>query len=188
MNKLTKTIIIKTILQKSFFLVIILLLTTQVYQLSTAKSIAYLPTKQHTIHQNDKRQKLIQAFDYINSNKKITQQEKDKIIDALMLAEQHTQIDALLLLALAKRESNFSLTAKSHKGYKSIMQTKVASQRYYSVDILMGAEVLKEKLQQSNGNITIALSKYKGGANKPQAVYQAKLVLKEYKQLKSKFS
>ena len=44
-----------------------------------------------------------------------------------------------------------------------------------------GAEILREKLTLSGGNMFEALARYKGGKNKPEARKEAKEVLRLYR-------
>ena len=63
----------------------------------------------------------------------------------------------------------------SEKGYMGEAQTRRFSQ-YSSVNILEGAETLRDKLGLSRGDIFEALARYKGGKDKKDAQQQAREV------------
>jgi hypothetical protein len=91
-----------------------------------------------------------------------------------------TRVDPILLACLLRTESGFRKDAVSKKGYKGEAQTKRFSQ-FSSVNILEGAEILRDKLSLSNGDTFEALSRYKGGKDKKEAQEQAKSVLDLYR-------
>jgi len=90
-----------------------------------------------------------------------------------------THIDPLLLVCLLRTESRFRKDAVSEKGYKGEAQTKRFSQ-FSSVNILEGAETLRDKLSLSKGDVFEALARYKGGKDKKEAQDQAREVLRLY--------
>jgi hypothetical protein len=94
-------------------------------------------------------------------------------------ASSMTRLDPILLCCLFHTESRFKKEAVSTKGYKGEAQTKRFSQ-YSSVNILEGAETLREKLSQSKGDMFEALARYKGGKDKKEAQDEAREVLKLY--------
>jgi len=90
-----------------------------------------------------------------------------------------TRLDPILLCCLLHTESRFKKDAVSEKGYKGEAQTKRFSQ-YSSVNILEGAETLRDKLSLSNGNMLEAIARYKGGKDKVEAREEATQVLRLY--------
>jgi soluble lytic murein transglycosylase-like protein len=91
-----------------------------------------------------------------------------------------TRLDPILLTCLIHTESRFRKNAVSEKGYRGEAQTKRFSD-YSSVNILEGAEILRDKLSLSNGDMFEALARYKGGKDKQEARNQAQQVLKLYR-------
>ncbi len=91
-----------------------------------------------------------------------------------------TRIDPILLACLFHTESGFKKDATSKKGYKGEAQTKRFSQ-FSSVNILEGAEILRDKLSLSKGDAYEALTRYKGGKDKKEAQEQARGVLELYR-------
>ncbi len=90
-----------------------------------------------------------------------------------------TQVDPVLLVCLLHTESRFRNDAVSKKGYKGEAQTKRFSE-FSSVNILEGAEILRNKLSLSKGDMFEALARYKGGRDKKEAQEQAREVLRLY--------
>jgi hypothetical protein len=95
-------------------------------------------------------------------------------------ASRVTSLDPILLCCLIHSESRFKKDVVSPKGYKGEAQTKRFSQ-YSSVNILEGAETLREKLSQSSGDIFEALARYKGGKDNKEAREEAMEVLRLYR-------
>jgi hypothetical protein len=91
-----------------------------------------------------------------------------------------THVDPMLLVCLLHTESRFRNDAMSKRGYKGEAQTKRFSE-FSSVNILEGAEILREKLSLSKGDMFEALSRYKGGKDKKEAREQAREVLRLYR-------
>lgn len=99
-----------------------------------------------------------------------------------------TRLDPILLCCLLHTESRFRKEAVSRKGYRGEAQTLRFS-RYSSVNILEGAEILRDKLSLSKGDMFEALARYKGGKDKREAREEAKEVLRLYRwQLKKRGS
>ena len=73
-----------------------------------------------------------------------------------------THVDPILLVCLLHTESGFRKDAVSEKGYKGEAQTKRFSE-FSSVNILEGAEILRDKLELSKGDMFEAVARYKGG-------------------------
>jgi len=94
-------------------------------------------------------------------------------------ASRVTSLDPILLCCLIHTESRFKKDVVSPRGYMGEAQTKRFSQ-YSSVNILEGAETLKEKLSLSSGDIFEALARYKGGKDKKEAQEEAQEVLRLY--------
>jgi hypothetical protein len=90
-----------------------------------------------------------------------------------------THLDPILLACLLHTESRFKKDAVSNKGYRGESQTMRFSQ-FSSVNILEGAEILRDKLSLSKGDTFEALARYKGGKDKKEAQDEARAVLKLY--------
>lgn len=90
-----------------------------------------------------------------------------------------TRLDPILLCCLLHTESRFRKDVVSGKGYKGEAQTLRFSQ-YSSVNILEGAETLRDKLFLSKGDMLEALARYKGGKDKREAREEAEEVLRLY--------
>lgn len=99
---------------------------------------------------------------------------------AVCHASDATKISPVLLVVLTKTESEFKMNATSRKGYKGLLQTPYATKTSANADIMLGAEILKEKLRENNNNLRKALAAYKGGVNVPMAQRQANEVLVLY--------
>lgn len=116
----------------------------------------------------------------------VTTVKTQQIARDIRMACAHTSVNPVLYACLLSTESNFNSHVVSTKGYKGISQSSRKGFDFTSVDILNGAENLSSRLKEANGNTLIALSRYKGG-NKgehlPQAVKQARHVLKIYQSL-----
>jgi hypothetical protein len=91
-----------------------------------------------------------------------------------------TQVDPVLLVCLLHTESRFKKDAVSARGYKGEAQTKRFSE-FSSVNILEGAETLRDKLALSHGDMFEALARYKGGKDKKEARDQAREILRLYR-------
>jgi len=90
---------------------------------------------------------------------------------AVTNASAMTDLSPELIVALMKTESEFNYKAVSNKGYKGLMQTPWATFKWASVDTLHGAEILREKLRYSRGDLKLALALYKGGNNEAARAY-----------------
>jgi soluble lytic murein transglycosylase-like protein len=90
---------------------------------------------------------------------------------AVTNASAMTDLSPELIVALMKTESEFNYKAISSKGYKGLMQTPWATFKWASVDTLHGAEILREKLRYSRGDLKLALALYKGGNNEAARGY-----------------
>lgn len=101
---------------------------------------------------------------------------------AVTNASAMTDLSPELIVALMKTESEFNYKAVSSKGYKGLMQTPWATFKWASVDTLHGAEILREKLRYSRGDLKLALALYKGGNNN-QAYGYATETLRIYRSL-----
>ncbi len=91
-----------------------------------------------------------------------------------------THLDPILLACLLQTESRFRKEAVSSKGYRGEAQTKRFSE-FSSVNILEGAEILRNKLLLSKGDTFEALARYKGGKDKKEARDEAREVLRIYR-------
>ncbi len=107
----------------------------------------------------------------------------DELATAIKSASASAQVSPILLVALMYTENeSFDYKAVSEKGYKGLMQTPWASMRWADVDTLLGAKILREKLELSGNNLLEALRLYKGGKN-PTATRQAKRAMAVYEKL-----
>ena len=105
-----------------------------------------------------------------------------ELTEAIDNAARATNTSPLLLVALIHTESTFKIDAQSNKNYKGLMQTPWASKKWSDVDILIGARILREKLDMTKNDLIKALSLYKGG-NNPVALKQAIHTMDIYKNL-----
>jgi len=90
-------------------------------------------------------------------------------------------LNPVLFAVLIQTESEFKITAKSHKGYRGLAQTPTAMMRtgYELVDLTLGACILDEKIKIAKGDLQLGLALYKGG-NNPAAHKYARQVLTLY--------
>lgn len=96
----------------------------------------------------------------------------DKLTNGIYAASIATGIDPVLIASIIPKESSWKASAKSHLGYKGLMQTKVAHGNwdFAEADIMAGSLVLKDKLRITDGNLLKAMTYYKGhGGNASQA-------------------
>lgn len=89
----------------------------------------------------------------------------NKLAKAVRLASYATGLKEELFVALMYTESSFKADAVSSKGYKGLLQTPTATFKYAEVDVMHGAMILQDKLDQTHGNLLDALALYKGGNN-----------------------
>lgn len=87
---------------------------------------------------------------------------------SIKVASEVTNIDDRIITTVISEESNFKLKAVSSKGYKGLMQTRVASMEHPEVDIMMGAKELEKWLKYRHGDLKYALASYNGGTNPPK--------------------
>lgn len=80
-------------------------------------------------------------------------------------------LDPLLFLSLVYTESTFNPHAVSSKGYHGLTQVKWKVP-WTDVNLVLGARVLKEKLELANGNLYKALHLYKGYPLKSERGHQ----------------
>jgi soluble lytic murein transglycosylase-like protein len=81
-------------------------------------------------------------------------------------------VSPVLLAAVAKQESGFNPTVKSHAGAEGLMQFMPGTARQYKVNTMDpassvdgGARFLRALLDRYDGNIDLALSGYNAGTN-----------------------
>lgn len=91
---------------------------------------------------------------------------------AILIASNVTEIDERIISTVILKESNFKLTAISNKGYKGLMQTRIASMQYPEVDIMMGAKELQKWLIYRKGDLRYALASYNGGEIPPKVSWK----------------
>jgi soluble lytic murein transglycosylase-like protein len=98
-----------------------------------------------------------------------------------------TNNDPVLIVSIIAPESEYKITARSKKGYKSLMQTEHAIMKweYAEANIMAGACCLREKMQIAKGDINLAMALYKGGKSK-EARDIAKKQLEIYRDLRDK--
>ncbi len=107
----------------------------------------------------------------------------DELATAIKSASASAQVSPILLVALMYTENeSFDYKAVSEKGYKGLMQTPWASMRWADVDTLLGARILRDKLELTGNDLLEALRLYKGGRN-PTATRQAKRTMAVYEDL-----
>lgn len=109
----------------------------------------------------------------------------DLIYSSVQQASHMTKIDKALILALMKTESDFNPNAKSGTGYFGLMQIpyKIFDIRK---NVLIGTFILEEKIKNANGNLNVALAKYKGWKKPQEGKTQVDRVFTVYRQLKEK--
>ncbi len=107
----------------------------------------------------------------------------EELATAIKSASASAQVSPILLVALMYTENeSFDYKAVSEKGYKGLMQTPWASMRWADVDTLLGARILRDKLEMSGNDLLEALRLYKGGRN-PTATRQANRTMAVYEKL-----
>ena len=104
--------------------------------------------------------------------------------NAVKVASTETNISPSLLIAIEHTESQGNPHAISPKGYKGLMQTPTATFEFMDVDMLHGARILQQKLQESHGDLITALALYKGGRSQ-QAYQQAAQCYNLYQKIKN---
>jgi soluble lytic murein transglycosylase-like protein len=159
---MTKQVIlhIAGVLTKSFLLII--LITSIVYQLSTPMIVPIKLADSNKVN-------LIK-----NDLKKLGVSNNDlhDISKSIKVASEVTNIDNTILTAVAFKESRMDKNAKSRKGYKGIMQaTQHDVYEFSIVDIIRGAKKLESWIKYRNGNLTYALASYNGGTNPPKSSF-----------------
>jgi soluble lytic murein transglycosylase-like protein len=113
------------------------------------------------------------------------------------------KVDANLVRAIVKTESNFDPLAVSHKGAMGLMQLMPATAKYLQVrdpfdpqqNIRGGVKYIGKLLKQYRGNVKLALAAYNAGPGAvsrfngvppyPETVHYIKKVLRYYQQLNS---
>ena len=101
----------------------------------------------------------------------------EKILKAVRIASQQTDLSEPFLLSLMYSESSFKHKAISSKQYKGLMQIP-QSVFYEDANCLIGARIFLEKLRITDGDYRKALILYKGWSlNHPEGKRQADKVL-----------
>ena len=110
-------------------------------------------------------------------NSKIKEATAQRIAQAIKKESARTGIPENVLLAIAHKESTFYPNAKSNKGAYGVMQVRrsVHTERMRRLNatdlnnieqnVKVGANILQEYLQRSNGNMHKALTRYSGGSS-----------------------
>ncbi len=108
----------------------------------------------------------------------------DKLAVSYDMVSRKMGISQEMLIALTYTESNFNPNAVSSKGYRGLMQIPVhlTSQ---DAHIFEGANIFKDKLRITNGNVRRAIALYKGYGNHSKGLQQADKVLLLYNRLKT---
>ena len=105
---------------------------------------------------------------------------------AFKLASHNTSISPDVLIALMYTESAMNEKAKSIKNYRGLMQIPW-SIPYPDANIFIGAKILQEKLEITNGDLLKALYLYKGWGNNYQKgrgqVNQVVFITKKLKEI-----
>lgn len=99
---------------------------------------------------------------------------KRRIANAVRKASNTYGVDANLILAVMKQESNFNPNVTSKSGARGLMQIMPKNLSYLGVkdayniedNINGGTKLLKEYLDKYNGNVEMALMAYNGGPTK----------------------
>lgn len=115
-------------------------------------------------------------YDDYNSVNNATKADMEKIYAAVDEASKKYGVNKDLILAVIKQESNFDSTAVSGAGAKGLMQimpfnfNSVGIKSAYDVNqnINGGTQILKQNLDQYNGNIEMALMAYNAGSGTMQ--------------------
>lgn len=72
-------------------------------------------------------------------------------------------VDPFLFASLVYTESNFDLKAVSSKGYKGLAQIPYyVPPKYTKANLVVGAHIFKEKLEETKGDVYEAIRLYKG--------------------------
>jgi len=101
-----------------------------------------------------------------------TEKEIKRYSKSIKVASETTNIDDRIIVAVTQQESSFKLNAVSPKGYKGLMQTRIASMEHPEVDIMMGAVELRKWIKYRGGDLTYALASYNGGTNPPKQSWE----------------
>jgi len=110
--------------------------------------------------------------------------DSEKVAKAVDLASKQSGISPEFLIALMYSESTGNTKAISSKGYKGLMQIPHAVY-YADANMLIGAHIFNEKMQQAEGDIVKALLLYKGyPLNSERGLQQARKVMALYNRLK----
>lgn len=111
----------------------------------------------------------IELFNYINKQVKF-QEEAQIIYDEIIKNAGEYSVDPRLIVSVIKNESNFKRVAESHKGAMGLMQVmpfhfnkSTENGKNISDNLRVGTKVLARCLNQSGGNIPIALAMYNAG-------------------------
>jgi soluble lytic murein transglycosylase-like protein len=108
----------------------------------------------------------------------------EKMAKAIDLASQQTGLSSEFLIALMHTESTGNIKAVSSKGYRGLMQIPFAVY-YADANMLIGAHIFNEKMQQADGDVVKAILLYKGyPLGSERGLQQAKKVLALYHKLK----
>ena len=162
-----------------FLIVAVVFFTTTVYQFNKA-----LPIPIQVISKDLVKEEAVKSLKILGA----PSSEIERVSKGVALAVKsrtNSRIDVALVVTTINDESRFNPNATSVKGYKSYMQTPVATRIFADVDILHGVRILEEKLNMTNNNLLAAMTLYKGG-NNPVAKRQAMQTLDKYVWLKKK--
>jgi len=107
----------------------------------------------------------------------------ERIAEGVRLAANHHDLSPEFLIALAFTESSFKERAISSKNYKGYLQIPHALWEP-AENFLVGARIMKEKLEMARGNVRKAIILYKGWpVDSPRGIYEANKVLRLYNRL-----
>lgn len=88
-------------------------------------------------------------------------QSSEKLVSAISFASEQNRVSPDLIIALTKTESTFNPKVCSKLGYCGLMQ--IPHKVFYSdANILIGTRILREKIEEADGDMTKALLLYKG--------------------------
>lgn len=84
-----------------------------------------------------------------------------KLAEDITKASLQEGINPYFVASLIFTESSFNPKAVSSKGYKGLTQIKW-DVPYHDINIILGIRILKEKLASANGDVRLAVLRYKG--------------------------
>ena len=109
---------------------------------------------------------VVQEVNELKSTSKALQilNRDQSFVEPIYYSAKANGIDPILWSCVVETESNYYIKAKSKSGYKGLAQTPKATMKtgYEVGDLTYGSCILKEKLKIAKGDMTKALTFYKG--------------------------